>query len=75
VSAIIYCDCGFTTNESTGSTAAEFAKNCYKAVAWNIVSSDVITNTPSNTYCRAPGTTQVNYSKKRLLFCDLVDPK
>jgi hypothetical protein len=39
VSAIVYCDCGFSYNESTSSTAAAFAKNCYKAVAWNIAPS------------------------------------
>jgi len=59
VSANIYCDCGFTYNEATSYAAAAFAKNCYTSANWNIRPINVLTNTPSNTYCRAPGTTQV----------------
>ncbi len=53
------CDCGFTTNESTSGDAALFAQNCYSAANWNVVPASVTTNTAANTFCRAPGTTQV----------------
>lgn len=58
VSLRIYCDSGFSYNESTADGAASRAKNCYIAKSWNIIPSAVLTNTPSNTYVRAPGSTQ-----------------
>ena len=30
----------------------------HRAGSWQIVPNAVVTNTPSNTYCRAPGSTQ-----------------
>ena len=53
----IYCDCGYTFNESTSGTAAIHAQNCYAADSWRLEPSTVITDKPSNTFCRAPGTT------------------
>ena len=32
--------------------------SCHRAGKWQIVPNAVVTNTPSNTYCRAPGSTQ-----------------
>ncbi len=55
----IFCDCGYTTNEATANDAATFAQNCYASKAWNIEPSAVKTDTAANTFCRAPGTTQV----------------
>ena len=54
----LYCDCGYRFNEATVDGASAFAQNCYRAGSWQIVPNAVVTNTPSNTYCRAPGSTQ-----------------
>jgi len=54
----IYSDCGYNFNEGTSFFAASFAKNCYLSASWKFRPYLVKTDTPSNTYCRAPGTTQ-----------------
>ena len=58
VAAKIYCDAGFSYNESTADSAAFFAKNCYVSRSWRLVPLSVLTATASNTYVRAPGSTQ-----------------
>ena len=55
----LFCDCGFTFNQSTVDGAASHAQNIYAADHWKVIPVAVVTNTPSNTYVRAPGTTQV----------------
>lgn len=37
-----------------------YSQNAYNAVAWNIKPFVVRTDTAPNTFCRAPGTTQVS---------------
>jgi len=54
----IYSDCGHNFNEGTAFFAASFAKNCYSSKSWKLRPYLIKTDTPSNTYCRAPGTTQ-----------------
>ena len=54
----IYCDSGYSYNESTSNSAASFARNVYVSKAWNISPVAVLTDTASNTYARAPGSTQ-----------------
>ena len=54
----IYCDSGYSFNESTADNAAKFARNVYNSKTWNISPSAVLTDKPSNTYVRAPGSTQ-----------------
>ncbi|XP_058831229.1 uncharacterized protein LOC131689891 [Topomyia yanbarensis] len=51
-------DSGISFNEPVQSDAAEAFKNCYDAKAWKIVGKAVLTDTPKNTRCRAPGTTE-----------------
>ena len=51
----IICDCGCNFNEATTFFAAVRSKNCYNAKAWKLRPYYVKTDTPSNTYCRAPG--------------------
>lgn len=58
VDLTIVSDCGGNFNEGTAFFAASFAKNCYAAKSWKFTPLLVQTDTPSNTYCRAPGTTQ-----------------
>jgi len=45
--------------QATVGEAMSFAQNAYSAAAWNIVPHAVVTDTPPNTFTRAPGTTQV----------------
>lgn len=54
----IVTDCGSNFNEGTSHFAAAFAKNCYSAKAWKFIPLLVKTDTPSYTYCRAPGKTR-----------------
>ncbi|XP_071749529.1 uncharacterized protein [Lepeophtheirus salmonis] len=54
----IYCDAGAAFSEMTSGIAAYFAQNCYNSRRWRIIPSAVLTNTPVNAYCRAPGSTQ-----------------
>jgi len=58
IGAKIYCDSGYSYNESTADGAVRFAKNVYISKAWNLRPSAVLTDTASNTYVRAPGSTQ-----------------
>jgi len=60
----LYCDCGFTFNEATVFNAAPHAQNAYRAANWRVIPAAVVTNTASNTYVRAPGTTQVSIMKR-----------
>ena len=55
VDMTIVTDCGFNFNEGTAAHAAMFAKNCYTSKAWKFSPKLAKTDTPSNTYCRAPG--------------------
>ena len=54
----IFCDSGYSYNESTADNAARFAKNVYVSKAWAIKPNAILTDKASNTYARAPGSTQ-----------------
>jgi len=54
----IFCDSGYNYNESTADGAAYYAKNVYNSKAWKIKPKAVLTDKASNTYVRAPGSTQ-----------------
>ena len=51
-------DYGCTPNEPVFFHTAQFVKNCYDTKYWNINVNAAITDSPSNTFCRAPGTTE-----------------
>lgn len=51
-------DCGCYFNEGTAFFAMPLLKNCYTAAAWKLRPYLVRTDTPSNTYCRAPATAE-----------------
>ncbi|CAG5043546.1 unnamed protein product [Parnassius apollo] len=55
---IYYSDCGCTFNDSMGSTIANFIKNLYDSTCYNITGYSVLTDKPSNTWCRAPASTE-----------------
>ncbi|XP_058120344.1 xanthine dehydrogenase/oxidase-like isoform X1 [Anopheles ziemanni] len=50
-------DFGSCLNESMGH-CAEFFRNCYDNSAWKTVAKAAVTDAASNTWCRAPGTTE-----------------
>eukprot|EP00095_Tigriopus_kingsejongensis_P005797 maker-scaffold88_size394946-snap-gene-2.26 protein:Tk05797 transcript:maker-scaffold88_size394946-snap-gene-2.26-mRNA-1 annotation:"hypothetical protein DAPPUDRAFT_313254" len=58
VAVKLYCDCGDNFNSPTVETARSFFQNCYHSENWRVIPNAVVTNTPSNTYARAPGSTQ-----------------
>ncbi|XP_063538292.1 xanthine dehydrogenase/oxidase-like [Cydia strobilella] len=53
-----YQDCGHVFNEVIAPLTAEHMRNCYDIKSWWIEANSVATDTPSNTWCRAPGTTE-----------------
>ncbi|XP_058053764.1 xanthine dehydrogenase/oxidase-like [Anopheles bellator] len=50
-------DSGSCLNESMGH-CAQFFQNCYDNKAWKTVAKAAVTDSASNTWCRAPGTTE-----------------
>ncbi|XP_035716520.1 indole-3-acetaldehyde oxidase [Folsomia candida] len=50
----IVCDSGYTPNETTSYLAMICMQNCYRANGWEITSGRALTDTATNTYCRAP---------------------
>ncbi len=55
VQMTIISETGSDFNEGTAFFGASFAKNCYSSKAWKFLPQLAKTDTPSNTYCRAPG--------------------
>ena len=51
-------DYGCSPNEPVHFNSAALFKNCYDTKYWNINAKAAITEAPSNTWCRAPGTTE-----------------
>ena len=56
----VYCDPGFSPNECTVGEGINFFQECYHSPWWDVKTFGVVTDTPSNTWCRAPGSTQVH---------------
>ncbi|KAK3874524.1 hypothetical protein Pcinc_020543 [Petrolisthes cinctipes] len=54
----VYCDAGCIGNDSSVTLATSFLTNVYSVSHWLMRPWTVITNTPSNTYMRAPGIVQ-----------------
>ncbi|XP_058054256.1 uncharacterized protein LOC131205951 [Anopheles bellator] len=51
-------DYGASLNESVSAATTEFFNNCYDTRTWKVVGKEAKTDAPSNTWCRAPGTTE-----------------
>ncbi|XP_072948794.1 xanthine dehydrogenase-like [Epargyreus clarus] len=51
----MYEDDGYITNEPLIQFAADSHSNCYDKSKWNLKAYNVVTDTPSNTWCRSPG--------------------
>ncbi|KAL4224843.1 hypothetical protein ACF0H5_015539 [Mactra antiquata] len=52
-----YCDCGYTVNDCTVGDIMYMGDNAYYCPNWHMIPVAVQTNTPSNSYCRAPAST------------------
>lgn len=50
-----YQDHGCSENESVLAFTMGVISNCYDMSSWDIKAYSVVTDTPSNTFCRAPG--------------------
>ncbi|XP_049545877.1 uncharacterized protein LOC125957303 isoform X2 [Anopheles darlingi] len=53
-----YQDSGCSLNEPVEKVTFLFYRNCYDTSAWKVVGNSVLTNSPSTTYCRGPGTNE-----------------
>lgn len=51
----LYEDNGYIINEPLIGFADAAFSNCYDKSKWNFKSYNVVTDTPSNTWCRSPG--------------------
>ncbi|ODN04991.1 Indole-3-acetaldehyde oxidase [Orchesella cincta] len=54
----IYCDAGYVANEPSVHYAMICSQSCYHGNGWNVTPGVALTNTASNTFCRAPGSSQ-----------------
>ena len=64
-----YCDCGCTFGEETVTDAIGFAQNVYNIPSWKFTGYGVKTDTASNSYCRAPGSTQGQNITEIIMDC------
>jgi xanthine dehydrogenase/oxidase len=71
-------NCGSLPNVPIAMFMSPFLQNCYKAEGWIIRAGGVTTNTPSNTFCRAPGTPNmiatIEYIMEHVAFTLKKDP-
>nr|QPF77598.1 aldehyde oxidase 1 [Galleria mellonella] len=67
-----YQDNGCSQNETTASVTLNHFMNCYDTRRWYIDANSVITDTPSNTWCRAPASTEgiamIEYIMERIAY-------
>ncbi|KAM3955308.1 aldehyde oxidase 2 [Aphomia sociella] len=69
---------GCSANETIGSTTLNHFRNCYNSRRWYISANSVATDTPSNTWCRAPASTEgiamIEYIMERIAYNIGKDP-
>lgn len=56
----VFADVGYNDADEDTDMAKYWLQNCYQSQNWEVNCFDVLTNTPINTYCRAPSSTQVS---------------
>ncbi|XP_039757277.1 xanthine dehydrogenase-like [Pararge aegeria] len=56
VNCDLYGDNGYIVNEPLLALGMDVYHNCYNRDLWNYTAYNVLTDTPSNTWCRSPGT-------------------
>ncbi|KAJ0176278.1 hypothetical protein K1T71_008452 [Dendrolimus kikuchii] len=73
-----YSDCGITFNDSSTADVANTLTNLYESTRWGIKAYSVLTDKASNTWCRAPGTTEavavVEHIMQRIAHITNKDP-
>ncbi|CAH2982873.1 unnamed protein product [Chilo suppressalis] len=73
-----YQDNGCTPNETISPVTVNHFRNCYDTKRWYIEANSVHTDTPSNTWCRAPSSTEgvamVEYIMERIAYHMRLDP-
>lgn len=52
----IFCNTGSKAGEETAELSLSYLQSLYEAKDWQVTPVNISTNTPSNTWCRAPGT-------------------
>ncbi|TRY76734.1 hypothetical protein TCAL_11871 [Tigriopus californicus] len=58
VTVDVFADVGYNDADEDTDMAKYWLQNCYNSPSWKVNCFDVLTNTPINTYCRAPSSTQ-----------------
>ena len=79
VESDIVSDIGFSGYQADADISLLWFQNCYHSKNWVPKPQDVITDTPTNTYCRAPWSTQVNLNREartelRITNCFILCP-
>nr|QLI62141.1 aldehyde oxidase 10 [Streltzoviella insularis] len=73
-----YQDCGCSFNETMSPITLGHFRNCYDSKRWYIQANSVATDLPSNTWCRAPcsteGVAMIEYMMERIAFDLHKDP-
>ncbi|XP_052748813.1 uncharacterized protein LOC113513041 [Galleria mellonella] len=73
-----YSDCGWSYNDTAGSAIASVLANLYDSSRWTITGYSVLTDKASNTWCRAPGTTEAiaihEHLMERIAYATKLDP-
>ncbi|KAI5646251.1 molybdopterin-binding domain of aldehyde dehydrogenase domain-containing protein [Phthorimaea operculella] len=73
-----YQDVGCSFNESLAAFTAEHFSNGYDSKRWFLEANSVLTDTPSNTWCRAPASTEgvamIEYMMEKIAYQIKKDP-
>ncbi|XP_041981245.1 xanthine dehydrogenase/oxidase-like [Aricia agestis] len=56
INFVLYSDNGYIYNENLSDLGKDVYYNCYDQAPWNYTCFNTLTDTASNTWCRAPGT-------------------
>ncbi|KAM3958780.1 uncharacterized protein ACR2FA_007186 [Aphomia sociella] len=73
-----YSDCGCSYNDTSASNIPDILANLYDTSRWSITGYSVLTDKASNTWCRAPGTTEAiaiqEHLMERIAYTTKLDP-
>ncbi|XP_037293401.1 xanthine dehydrogenase isoform X2 [Manduca sexta] len=73
-----YQDNGCSSNETITPITANHFRSCYSSSRWYVEANSVITDTPSNTWCRAPSSTEgvamIEYIMEKIAYHTGKDP-
>ncbi|XP_013192300.1 uncharacterized protein LOC106136327 isoform X2 [Amyelois transitella] len=73
-----YSDCGYSFNDSSAGEIGNVMANLYDKTRWAVNGYSVLTDKASNTWCRAPGTTEafaiMEHLMERISYVTKKDP-